>query len=274
MSDVSSDSPEADAVSSHSESPPLARGDKWAYTEYGASPPGNGLSSRKANPQPPSTAVLADFEAEFHEFYTRAWAAGVRAKDLSQWAPKVAAAASEGEVKYILLNGCYGGKKFDPELCRIIDSVQAEVDSGAITFDPDDDHGILIESLLNLGRDVDAKLREERAREGRPLEDDEFIDVEERGGWPRSPWGRSHAFEGEEVEHSPWGPAYDEGEAGVAPVEKGPRRERSERDEKKRLLRLGLNAGGSDTQLYFVEMPLKADWSVSEYDGIESLALI
>lgn len=106
MSDVSSDSPEADAVSSHSESPPLARGDKWAYTEYGASPPGNGLSSRKANPQPPSTAVLADFEAEFHEFYTRAWAAGVRAKDLSQWAPKVAAAASEGEVKYILLNGC------------------------------------------------------------------------------------------------------------------------------------------------------------------------
>ncbi|KAL8278759.1 hypothetical protein RQP46_008828 [Phenoliferia psychrophenolica] len=209
-----------------------------------------GASSRLNSRTNPSSEDEQKFEQAFHEFYAEAWKSGIRAHHLKKWAPKVAETLSGGETKFIVLNGCYGGKGYNVDLQRKITEVQREVTQGALSFDPDDDHGhgVLIEAALRLGKEVDTKLR---AEAGGATPDLVLSN------------GSQYVFADRRTR-----PKFKYGDA-TSSVD------RTEAEEKKRLLSLGLDAGGGQyAKLYYEEIPLRSDWEVSEYDGIESLVML
>ncbi|KAL8277814.1 hypothetical protein RQP46_009797 [Phenoliferia psychrophenolica] len=192
-----------------------------------------------------SKTELTAFEHEFKEFYKRAYEAGIRTGALWEWATEaVADELSGGKTKFIILNGSYMTKSFSDPLKRKIDEVLISVDRGTLSID----HGVLVSSLILLGTHVDSKLR---AQAGGATPDT-VLDGEP----PSSRDDFRFRFK------------YDTGNV----------EDRGERNERKRLLRLGLDAGAGEgeARLCYVEIPLRmrADWDVVERDGIEEITVL
>ncbi|KAL8278767.1 hypothetical protein RQP46_008836 [Phenoliferia psychrophenolica] len=205
----------------------------------------------------PSREVEKNHEKAFRKFFAEAWKDGIRAHHLNSWAPKVVETLSGGETKFIVLNsrceshllGPYtfkvfiqtkpagGAKGYSGDLQRKITEVQREVEQGALSFDPNNEHGVLVEAALRLGKDVDTKLRAEA------------------GGATPDLVASQYAFA--DPSRPKFMIKYDDATNPVV---------RSEGEEKKRLLRLGLDAGGSKqygVELYYAELPLGCDWEVN-----------
>ncbi|KAF9068138.1 hypothetical protein BDP27DRAFT_1403395 [Rhodocollybia butyracea] len=180
----------------------------------------------------PPKKFIAALKAEFLNFYARAWQYGYRVNDtIREWGCEFHQAKSNGRRKIIIYNSCYGGRSYSYALKSKICDVEKELESGMIQFDENDDHVVLVEAVMRLGREVDE--------------------------------GQKSINSGEQIEST-------------IPKEKipvlGQLDMASERKERYRILRLGLNAGsGRLAHLRFDEIPLMSPWSMEEYDGIETI---